>query len=160
MLGKWKIRWKLLHAIYTCRHSLRPLHHHRHRHGHAIVSVTPLPQPPPLRQLQKQFCSGCSYIGGCQNYGPFLGPYYNTAPNIQGTQKGIIILTTTHINARSKLLVRGRSDIGVSLCKLQPGSLPPRPKLNPTLPETNMETQKGPYKDYSPSKRGLYGFPC
>ena len=29
-----------------------------------------------------------------------------------------------------------------------------------TLPETNMETQKGPYKDYSPSRRGLYGFPC
>ena len=29
-----------------------------------------------------------------------------------------------------------------------------------TLPETNMETQKGPYKDYSSSKRGLYGFPC
>ena len=26
--------------------------------------------------------------GGCQNYGPFLDPYYNTAPNIQGTQKG------------------------------------------------------------------------
>ena len=19
-------------------------------------------------------------VGGCQNYGPFLGPYYNTAP--------------------------------------------------------------------------------
>ena len=29
-----------------------------------------------------------------------------------------------------------------------------------TLPETNMETQKGPCKDYSPSTRGLYGFPC
>ena len=28
-----------------------------------------------------------------------------------------------------------------------------------TLPETNMEAQKGPYKDYSPSKRALYGFP-
>ena len=28
-----------------------------------------------------------------------------------------------------------------------------------TLPETNMATQKGPYKDYSPTKRGLYGFP-
>ena len=28
-----------------------------------------------------------------------------------------------------------------------------------TLPETSMETQKG-YKDYSPSKMGLYGFPC
>ena len=23
-----------------------------------------------------------SYMGGCQNYGPFLGPYYNTAPII------------------------------------------------------------------------------
>ena len=33
-------------------------------------------------------------------------------------------------------------------------------KLWGTLPETNMETPKGPYKDYSPSKRGLYGFPC
>ena len=29
-----------------------------------------------------------------------------------------------------------------------------------TLPETNMETQKGPYKDYSPSETGLYGSPC
>ena len=29
-----------------------------------------------------------------------------------------------------------------------------------TLPETNMETHKGPCKDYSPSTRGLYGFPC
>ena len=28
------------------------------------------------------------HMGGCQNY--------NTAPNIEGTQKGIIILTTTH----------------------------------------------------------------
>ena len=22
------------------------------------------------------------YMGGCQDYGPFLDPYYNTAPNI------------------------------------------------------------------------------
>ena len=29
-----------------------------------------------------------------------------------------------------------------------------------TLPETNMETQNGPYKDYGPFKSGLYGFPC
>ena len=29
---------------------------------------------------------------------------------------------------------------------------------NLTLPETNMETQKGPYEDYSPSKRGYMGF--
>ena len=32
--------------------------------------------------------------------------------------------------------------------------------LGCTLPETNMETQKGPYEDSSPSKKGLYGFPC
>ena len=37
------------------------------------------------------------YMGGCQNHGPFLDPYYNTAPNIWGTQKGTIILTTTHM---------------------------------------------------------------
>ena len=23
-----------------------------------------------------------SHMGGCQNYGPFLGPYYDTAPII------------------------------------------------------------------------------
>ena len=28
-----------------------------------------------------------------------------------------------------------------------------------TLPSTNMEAQKGPCKDYSPFKGGLYGFP-
>ena len=39
-------------------------------------------------------------MGGCQNYGPFLVPYYNTAPNILGTQKGTIILTTTQIFMR------------------------------------------------------------
>ena len=26
--------------------------------------------------------NGNYYMAGCQNYGPFLGPYYNTAPNI------------------------------------------------------------------------------
>ena len=34
---------------------------------------------------------------GCQNYGPFSDPYYKRAPNIKGTQKGTIILTTTHM---------------------------------------------------------------
>ena len=36
------------------------------------------------------FAFGCSTlgaghrmdVGGCQNYGPFFDPYYNTAPNI------------------------------------------------------------------------------
>ena len=35
-------------------------------------------------------------MGNSQNYGPLLEPCFNTAPSIQGTQKGIIILTTTH----------------------------------------------------------------
>ena len=29
----------------------------------------------------------CMYMDGCQNYGPFLGPHYNTAPNILGYPK-------------------------------------------------------------------------
>ena len=42
-------------------------------------------------------------MGGCQKYGRqkygrFLGPEYTTAPSIQGTQKGTIVLTTTHIS--------------------------------------------------------------
>ena len=36
-------------------------------------------------------------MGGCQNHGPFLDPYSSAAPHVQGTQKGTIILTTTHI---------------------------------------------------------------
>ena len=36
-------------------------------------------------------------MGSCQNYGPFLGPCYNTAPNIYGAQKWTLILTTTHV---------------------------------------------------------------
>ena len=38
-----------------------------------------------------------THIGGCQNYGLSLGPYYYTAPIIYGTQKGTLILRTTHI---------------------------------------------------------------
>ena len=45
-------------------------------------------------------------MGGCQNYGPFLDPYYNTAPNIYGTQKGTIILTTTHVRATVIILLK------------------------------------------------------
>ena len=43
-----------------------------------------------------------AYMGGCQNDGPFLGPYYTTAPNIKGIRKGTIILTTTHIGIMEK----------------------------------------------------------
>ena len=36
-------------------------------------------------------------MGGCQNYGPFLGTLNNRCRIIIGTQKGTIILTTTHM---------------------------------------------------------------
>ena len=38
------------------------------------------------------------YMGGCQNYGPFLGTLNIRGRIIIGTQKGTIILTTTHID--------------------------------------------------------------
>ena len=40
---------------------------------------------------------GNSSMGGCQNYGPFLGTLNIRGRIIIGTQKGTIILTTTHI---------------------------------------------------------------
>ena len=36
-------------------------------------------------------------MGGCQNYGPFLGALNNKCRIIIGIQKGTIVLTTTHI---------------------------------------------------------------
>ena len=37
-------------------------------------------------------------MGGCQNYGPFLGTLNIRGRTIMGTQKGTIILTTTHMD--------------------------------------------------------------
>ena len=34
------------------------------------------------RKVAGEAGSRCIQLGGCQNYGPFLGPYYNTATNI------------------------------------------------------------------------------
>ena len=39
------------------------------------------------------------YVGGCQNYGPFLRALNIRCRTIIGTQKGTIILTTTHVLA-------------------------------------------------------------
>ena len=39
-------------------------------------------------------------MGSCQNYGPFLGTLNNRCRIIIRTQKGTIILTTTHIRFR------------------------------------------------------------
>ena len=36
-------------------------------------------------------------MGGCQNYGPFLGPYIIRHLIFAASQKGAIILTTTHM---------------------------------------------------------------
>ena len=41
-----------------------------------------------------------------------------------------------------------------------PFFVPSGSEVGTTLPQTNMETPKRPYKDYSLPKRGLYGFPC
>ena len=38
-----------------------------------------------------------TYMGGCQNYGPFLGTLNTRCRIIIGFQKGTVILTTTHI---------------------------------------------------------------
>ena len=43
------------------------------------------PKPPILSlepERPKHISNPEPQIGGCQNYGPFFGPYYNTAPNI------------------------------------------------------------------------------
>ena len=46
------------------------------------------PQQSPLLLPLRHLCwHYMRYIGGCQNYGPFLGLYYSTAPHIQGTQR-------------------------------------------------------------------------
>ena len=39
-------------------------------------------------------------MGGCRNYGPFLGTLNIRCRIIIGIQKGTIILTTTHIGVR------------------------------------------------------------
>ena len=40
------------------------------------------------------------HMGGCQNYGPSLGTLNIRCRAIIGTQKGTIILTTTHMRIR------------------------------------------------------------
>ena len=52
-----------------------------------------------LAELAAHFCSWlrmCQHMGSCQNYGPFWGTLNNRCRTILGTQKGTIILTTTH----------------------------------------------------------------
>ena len=43
-------------------------------------------------------------VGGCQNYGPFLGTLNIRCRIIIGTQKGTIILTTTQVIFQTQML--------------------------------------------------------
>ena len=43
-----------------------------------------------------------SYLGGCQNYGPFLGTLNISCRIIIRTQNGTPILTTTHLGKRGE----------------------------------------------------------
>ena len=47
------------------------------------------------------------YLGACQNYGPFLGTLNIRCRTKLGTQKGTIILTTTHLSAKIACRVFG-----------------------------------------------------
>ena len=47
---------------------------------------------------------GGSYGGDCQNYGPLLGAVDTRCRTILRTQKGTIILTTTHVNLPAPLV--------------------------------------------------------
>ena len=42
-------------------------------------------------------CVGTEDLGGCQNYGPFLGALNIRYRIVIGTQKGTIMLTATHL---------------------------------------------------------------
>ena len=59
-------------------------------------------------------------MGSCQNYGPFLGTLNNRCRILIGTQKGTIILTTTHIlfAALGAILMCGNW-IGLGGCRVQ-----------------------------------------
>ena len=66
-------------------------------------------------------------MGGCQNYGPFLGTLNIRGRTIIGIQKGTIILTTTHMNSTQgiKAGVGNKNSRGVLLRKWHwQGSVP------------------------------------
>ena len=50
-----------------------------------------------VENYNAQLDSCLTHMGSCQNYGPSLGTLNNRCRIIIGTQKGTIILTTTHI---------------------------------------------------------------
>ena len=61
-------------------------------------------------------------MGGCQNYGPFLGTLNIRCRIIVGVRKGTIILTTTHMSY-SQHLLQNLMDTG-SLIRTIFGTIP------------------------------------
>ena len=51
------------------------------------------------------------HVGSCQNYGPFLGTLNNRCRIIIRTQKGTLILTTTHVLS---VVLQDGADSGLS----------------------------------------------
>ena len=63
-----------------------------HDLGFGKAEETIVNRSPIWPQLEKD-----TYLGGCQNYGPFLGTLNIRCRIKIGTQKGTIILTATHL---------------------------------------------------------------
>ena len=67
-------------------------------------------------------------MGGCQNYGPFLGTLNIRGRIIIGTQKGTIILTITLIYSTYSVMVGEKGSLGIPA----PWAIPPYNTLSQT----------------------------
>ena len=95
------------------------------------------------------------HVGGCQNYGPFLGTLKIRCRIMLGIQKGTIILTTTHV-----LHVCNRHNGGFPKMRLRPdnkdytsvGGLLGSPCLRklPTIHLVSLESQPLKFVCYTP----------
>ena len=47
-----------------------------------VDPIDPNPQPCITHYSSFNFLFPLTHMGGCQNHGPFLDPYYNAAPDI------------------------------------------------------------------------------
>ena len=68
--------------------------------GVEYCDLVKVPSPKGTQLPMKEWVVGAStgdVMGGCQNYGPFLGTLNIRGRIIIGTQEGTIILTTSHI---------------------------------------------------------------
>ena len=78
----------------ACIHACIDAYSHMYKHAHLGA----------LRGTQASHRLNFAFIpdmGGCRNYGPFLGTLNIRGRTIIGIQEGTIILTTTHIVAHT-----------------------------------------------------------